>query len=197
MTTEQKESPKQALTPAAERILVTASELFFMHGIRAVGVDTVAAEAGVTKMTLYKHFGSKDGLVASYLRLHDEDWRSRWAEVLQCYRKPEERLLSAFDAYEQSLVNSDFRGCAFINAAAELPDLSHPAREVVSAHKARLREDLAALAEQAALEAPRDVADELLLLLDGGFVTASIQHTTAPLSRARAMAGRLVSAASV
>lgn len=192
MPSEQKESRREARTPAAERILATASELFFQHGIRAVGVDTIAADASVTKMTLYKHFGSKDALVASYLRSRDERWRGRWAEAIQRYEDPRERLLAVFDAYEGSLTDSDFRGCAFINAAAELPDLSHPAREIVSAHKAQLRGELATLAEQAGLGSPHDVAEELVLLLDGAFVTASILHAADPLRRARDMARRMV-----
>ena len=179
-------------TPAAEQILTTAAELFFAHGIRAVGVDTIAAESGVTKMTLYKHFGSKDGLVAAYLRTRDDEWHERWGAAVEAHRDPVARLLAAFDAYEGSLTRDNFRGCPFINAAAELPDLDHPGREVVAAHKSAISDRLAVLAEQAGVNDPGNIAEQLLLLLDGGFVTASIQQSTAPMRAAREMARCLV-----
>lgn len=188
----QKAAAAEARTPTAGRILDTASELFFLHGIRAVGVDTIAAEAGVTKMTLYKHFGSKDALVAAHLRTRDQRWRARWHDAIQRCSRPTERLLAVFDVYERSLVEDGLRGCAFINAAAELPDLDHPARDVVRKHKTALRDELAVLAEQAGLEPPGDVADELSMLLDGALVTASIQRNGDLLGRARDMARRLI-----
>lgn len=186
------DTPAGARSPAADRILATASDLFFLHGIRAVGVDTIAAESGVTKMTLYKHFGSKDGLVAAYLRSRDELWRGRWKRAIDRGGEPTDRLLAVFDAYERSVIEDDFRGCAFVNAAAELPDLSHPAREVVYEHKAAMRGELAALAERAGLSSPEDVADEVMLLLEGAFITASLRHDPGPLRRAREMASRLI-----
>lgn len=184
--------PRSELTPAAQQILSTASRLFVARGIRAVGVDTIAAESGVTKMTLYKHFGSKDELVAAHLRAQDQQWRARWRAAVAGRRDPVARLLAVFDAYEDSLVEGDYRGCAFLNAAGELPDLDHPARAVVTAHKAGLRKELAALAARAGVDAPRELADELMLLLEGGYVTAAIRHGTGPLRQARKLARRLV-----
>lgn len=193
MATEQVRNSAQRRSPAAEQILATASELFFLHGIRAVGVDTIAAESGVTKMTLYKHFGSKDGLVAEYLLSRDHLWRARWKRAIDRGGEPMERLLAVFDAYERSIVDDDFRGCAFVNAAAELPDLAHPAREVVYEHKAAMRHELTTLAESAGLDSPPDVAEEIMVLLEGAFITASIRQDPTPLRRARDMAKRLTS----
>lgn len=107
------------------------------------------------------------------------------------HRQPGDRLLAAFDAYEASLAAGDYRGCPFINAAAELPDPSHPAREVVAEHKQRLLEQLAALAELAGVESSAGLAEDFLILLDGGYVTGSIRRDTEPVRRARDVARRL------
>jgi AcrR family transcriptional regulator len=181
-------------SPTAQRILDAASRLFYEHGIRAVGVDAIAAEAGATKVTLYKHFGSKDRLVAEYLRARDERWRASLQAVIERRRDPRDQLLAVFDAYGEWLVRDSLRGCAFINAAAELADPRHPALEVARAHKASLRRHLADLADRAGARRPDAVAGELLLLLDGAAVACSLQRSLAPLDAAREAARRLLDA---
>lgn len=177
---------------AVERILETASDLFRREGIRAVGVDTIVERAGVAKMTLYKHFGGKDELVAAYLRARDERWRTSLREITDRYTDPERRLLAVFDAYGQWLVGDDFRGCSFVNATAEFADPSHPARAVARAHKEGLRKHLAAAAAEAGVQDPDTLADQLLILLEGATVTAAIRRSSEPLHSARAVAELLV-----
>ncbi len=179
-------------TPAAERIMEAASRLFYERGIRAVGVDTIAAEANVTKVTLYKHFGSKDGLVAAHLHARDERWRELWREIADRHEEPSERLLAVFDAYEQWLVADNFRGCAFVNASAEIADTEHPARVVTDEHKAGFRRDLAAMAARAGHEPAEKLADELLVLLEGATVTAALRRNSEPLRLARDIARRML-----
>jgi AcrR family transcriptional regulator len=126
------------LTPAAQRILDTAAELFYTRGIHAVGVDTIAAESGVTKRTLYDRFGSKDGLLVTYLEQRDRRWRALIEARLAERTDPIDRVLTPFDVLPEWLPDSS-RGCSFINAFAELPDPAHPGRQVIVAEKQWLK----------------------------------------------------------
>lgn len=166
---------EQPRTPAAERILHTASEMFYRKGIRAVGVDSIAAEAGVTKKTLYEKYGSKDKLVAAYLRARDESWRD-WLQGFVERRdgSATERLLSTFDALEEWMERENYRGCGFVNAAVEFPDANHPARAVVLEQKRWMRDYLTKLAAEAGAEDPEDLAERLLILQEGATVANSL-----------------------
>ena len=182
------------LTPAAERILQTASRLFYEEGIRAVGVDYISEQADVSKVTLYKNFGSKDELVAAYLRRRDERWRSVLARDTDRRADPIERLLAAFDAYGAYLFDEEgYRGCAFINAAAEIPDDDHPGRSVIREHKEGTRRHLSRLAASAGFEDPESLAERLLILLEGAWVTAVVRRSAEPLESAREVALVLLS----
>ena len=122
----------------ATRALEAAYTLFYREGIHAVGVDTIASEAGVTKTALYSNFGSKDQLVVAYLRERDRLWQQQIDRLNAQHNSPRDRALAVFDAYEDWLSQDGFRGCAFLNATAEFPDPDHPVREVVRHHKAAL-----------------------------------------------------------
>ncbi len=178
--------------PAAEKVLRSASDLFYRNGIAATGVDTIVEHAGVSKRTLYNNFGGKDELVAAYLRDRDARWRTSLEEITNRYEDPKERLLATFEAYGEWLVGDDYRGCAFINAASEIADPDHPARAVALSHKKRVQEHLASLAAQAGLHEPETLAEELLLLLEGAMVTASMRKSQKSLNTARATAQSLV-----
>ena len=186
------ESTEQ-LTPAAERILGTVSKLFYEEGIRAVGVDAIAEEADVSKITIYNNFGSKDELVAAYLRRRDERWRAVLERDTSRYEDPMQRLLAVFDAYGDYLFDEEgYRGCAFTNAAAEITDEDHPARAVISEHKDHLRGRLSILAAEAGFEDPAVLAERLLILLEGAWVTAVVRRSAEPLHSAREMARLLM-----
>ena len=178
--------------PGAERLLRAASELFYREGIRAVGVDTISEEAGVSKRTLYNRFGGKDELVAEYLRRRDERWRAYLREETERTVGPEEKLLAVFGAYGEWLVGDDYRGCAFANAVAEIPDPDHPARVVARRHKEGVRDHLAALARTAGLDEPDVLAERLLLLLEGASATAAMRRSGEPLDVARSTARELI-----
>lgn len=186
------ESTEQ-LTPAAERILETVSRLFYEEGIRAVGVDTIAEEADVSKITIYNNFGSKDELVAAYLRRRDERWRAVLDRGTGRHQDPTGRILAVFDAYGDYLFDEEgYRGCAFINAAAEITDDDHPARPVIREHKEGIRIHLSALAAEAGFKDPEGLAESLLILLEGAWVTAVVRRSSEPLECAREVAVSLL-----
>src|SRR5437588_238993 len=128
------------LTPAGRRVLDVAGTLFCQQGIHAVGVEAIAAAAGVTKKTLYACFGSKDQLVTAYLAERDQRWKewlTGWVD--ERAHAPWEKLLGVFDALEAWMAAEDFRGCGFVNALAELPAAEHPARQVIAGQKRWMR----------------------------------------------------------
>lgn len=181
------------LTPAAERILETASRLFYEEGIRGVGVDAISEQADVSKVTLYKNFGSKDELVAAYLRRRDERWQAVLGRDTERHGDTSGRLLAVFDAYGDYLFDEEgYRGCAFINAAAEIPDDDHPARSVIRDHKDGIRKHLSILAAEGGFENPAALAERLLILLEGAWVTAVVRRSLEPLDSARELAVRLL-----
>jgi AcrR family transcriptional regulator len=177
------------LTPGARRILEVASELFYAHGIHAVGVDTIAAESGVTKRTLYDRFGSKDQLVAAYLRARDERWRARVADALEAAGDPVGRVLAPFDVLEEWVAD---RGCAFVNAFAELDDPDHPGRVPIDQEKRWLRQLFATELERAGVEDPDGPALQLLLLHEGALVTRAVVAEPAAVRAARTAAAVLL-----
>jgi AcrR family transcriptional regulator len=181
------------LTPAARRILDVAAELFYERGIHAVGVDTIAAESGITKRTLYDRFGSKDVLVAAYLRERDQRWRDLVVAHVDREHDATRRVLAPFDALEEWLAPSS-RGCAFVNAFAELPDADHPARQVIAASKRWLRELFARLLAGSGAPAPERLARQLLTLHEGALVTFSVMGEPAAARDARDAAGVLLAA---
>src|SRR4249920_3315958 len=159
--------------PPRERILATAVELFYRHGIRAVGVDSIAEAAGTNKMTLYRHFASKDELVAEYLRCLAEKASSSWdALAAQHPGNPRGQLRGWLEDMAAHVASGDERGCPLANAAVELPERDHPARRVIEAFKTAQRERLVQLCAAAALAEPDMLADELFLLLEGARVAA-------------------------
>jgi AcrR family transcriptional regulator len=164
---------KEEKTPPRERILTAAADLFYRHGIRAVGVESIADAAGTNKMTLYRHFASKDELVAEYLRRLAVESESSWAKRASMHPDdPGAQLRAWLKEMADHIGATDDRGCALANAAVELPEPDHPARRVIETYKKMHRERLIALCTAAALSDPEMLADELFLLLEGARVSA-------------------------
>ncbi len=183
------------LTPGARRILEVASELFYWRGIHAVGVDTIAAESGVTKRTLYDRFGSKDALVTAYLAARDRRWRE---QVLACVdaagQDPMARVMAPFDVLAEWLAPGT-RGCGFVNAFAELPDPDHPGRRLVVADKTWLRDLFRSLLVDAGVSDPETLAGQLLSLHEGAVVSYSIVGDPTAAATARSAADVLLTRA--
>jgi len=156
-----------------ERILSVASDLFYRHGIRAIGVEKIAEAAETNKMTLYRHFASKDELVAEFLRRLAEQAKPSWDQLDADHPgDPPAQLRAWLEEMAAHVASGDERGCPLANAAVELPDKDHPARRVIEAFKNAQRERLIQLSAAAALAEPEMLADELFLLLEGARVTA-------------------------
>jgi AcrR family transcriptional regulator len=156
-----------------ERLLEAAADLFYRHGIRAVGVDAIAEAAGTNKMTLYRHFTSKDELVAEYLRQSAKGADACWDRFEKAHPgDARAQLLAWLREMAAHVANADERGCPLVNAAVELPEKDHPARRVIEEAKAALRSKLIRLCGAAGLSEPEMLADELHLLLEGARVTA-------------------------
>src|SRR5690242_653728 len=151
--------------PPRERILAAASDLFYRQGIRAVGVEAIAEAAGTNKMTLYRHFDSKDELVAEYLRREAAKAEACWVALgAQHPGDPLAQIRAWLAAMAAHVADCNARGCALANAAVELPEKDHPARAVIEACKRRHRDALIRLCDKAGLADPEMLADEFLLL---------------------------------
>jgi len=181
------------LTPAAERIVDAASELFYRRGIRAVGVDLIADSAGTTKKTLYDRFGSKDALVAVYL----ERRAQRWQAFVQAHldtrapRQGPERVLAVLDALAEWMGDQD-RGCAFVNAYAEVGGTDHPGLAVIRAEKAWMRDLYVRLCREVGVEDAEATGRAVHLLHEGAIVTATAAGEPGALAFARGVAARLL-----
>ena len=129
------------MSAARERILDAAYDLFSRHGVKAVGVDRIVAESGVAKMTLYRHFSSKDDLVIAFLERREERWTNAWlrAEVESRGSTGSERLLAIFDVFDEWFRRPGFEGCSFINVLLEFDDPAHPVRKASVVHLANIR----------------------------------------------------------
>jgi AcrR family transcriptional regulator len=156
---------------------MSAAELFYTDGIRAVGINRLLEEAQAPIMSLYRIFGSKEGLVEEFL--HDKDRRVRALferEVEKIADTPRERVLAMFDVLGQVAAGPDYRGCTFINVAVEMADPEHPFVGIAVSHKQFMREAFSRYLTEAGLEETEPLATQLLMLVDGVFVSTQM-HT--------------------
>lgn len=165
-------------TDAAPRErLLGAAELFYSEGIRAVGINRVLEEAKTPIMSLYRIYGSKEGLVEAFLADKDQRVRALFErEVERLADTPRDRVLAMFDVLGELIAGRDYRGCTFINAAVEMADPEHPFVAIAVAHKKFVREAFARYLSEAGLEETEPLASQLLMLVDGVFVSAQM-HT--------------------
>ncbi len=173
-----KASPKASAHASDEvrgRILRTASELFYREGAHAVGVDLIVERAGVAKTSLYRHFRTKDDLIGAFLEREDSQFWQQWDDVALQHGSD---ALAELDALMQWIAErvgrKNYRGCPQLNMAAEFPEPEHPARRVAVSHKKELRRRLKGIAERLGVRRPDDVAAQLLLLVNGAFVSTHV-----------------------
>lgn len=184
------------VSPARERILATASKLFYKHGIHKVGIDRIIAESGAAKMTFYHHFPSKDNLILAYLSRINGQW-STWlqSQVAAASPDPRVRLIGVFDALEEWFRTPEFRGCPFINMVAETGDPASPLFKAAWEFKRGFRDYLVELAREARLHNPRELAEQLLMLADGAIIQAAMRGDAGSARTAKKAAKMLIAAA--
>ncbi|ROH86230.1 TetR/AcrR family transcriptional regulator [Pseudomethylobacillus aquaticus] len=174
-----------------EKILQVASDLFQTRGINSTGVDTIVAVAGTTKMTLYKHFHSKEGLIIEVLNEHYRYFHAWLSERLD-RKKPAERLQKLFDFIEEWVSSPDFHGMAFLKASAEFPDASSPIHELSNTHSQQFRRYLAELAADAGIADAEGLALQLSLLIEGAMQAEQIKRGSGAIVYAKKAANILI-----
>jgi AcrR family transcriptional regulator len=177
---------------ARQRLVEAADRLFYRHGVRAIGIDTVIAEAGVAKMTLYTHFPSKDDLIVAVLRYREEQVLAFFSQTMDRHARRTDRLRAFFAALREWFESPDFRGCAFQNAAVELADPAHPGTEFVRGHKRRFTDIIRGFVEESVGRGAAKLVPAIALLVEGSIVTAVIQGSPEPATVARDAALKLV-----
>ncbi|MEX3945561.1 TetR/AcrR family transcriptional regulator [Paraburkholderia sp. BR10937] len=177
---------KQPVVSARERILDTAARLFYRDGFRATGIDKIIAESGVAKMSLYRHFASKDDLIAAFLDWRHDFWMRWFLEAVE-ERFAERRELSVIaDALGEWFAQEDYRGCAFINVVAESGATGNPAHlQQAASHKQGLEQFIAELASRLGLESPAIVAGDAMLVVEGMIVRFQMMHDPAVVESGR------------
>lgn len=170
--------------PPRTRILTAACDLFYHHGIHSVSMDSIAEAASTNKMTVYRHFPSKDVLVAEYLRQLAQEADAHWDEVAKaCAGDPQLEIRTWLAQVAECVTSDGERGCALANAAVELPEKGHPARAVIEEFKNGHRLRLVKLFRDAALRDPEGLADEVFLLIEGARINIQSLGVEGPASR--------------
>ncbi|MFE3774608.1 MULTISPECIES: TetR/AcrR family transcriptional regulator [unclassified Streptomyces] len=180
-------------THPRERLLDTAGRLFYAQGIQAVGVEQLVTEAGVTRATFYRHFASKDGLVVAYLEARGAGVEDTVAAILAAHRG-RDALLALMDMIGDTLCRPGFRGCGFLNAAAEYPDPAHPVRVRIAEHRRWFHGVLRTVVGDAGHPDPERAARTLVLLRDGAMVGGSLDDPRAIRATLREAAENLLTA---
>jgi AcrR family transcriptional regulator len=173
-----------------ERILSTADRLFYLEGIRAIGVDTIAAEIGISKRTLYNHFPSKDALIKAYLE-------RRFVTARPSSKSPVEQILGYFDALERRFSAKDFRGCPFVNAVAELGPKDRAVKRIAIAFKESRRQWLRERLVEAGVKEADALSTQLQLLIDGSIALDLVRDDPLMARAAKEAAKALLQSAGV
>ncbi|MDF9811076.1 TetR/AcrR family transcriptional regulator [Streptomyces sp. SPB162] len=187
--------PAAAGRPTArERLLAAANELFYEEGIHVVGIDRVIERAGVAKATLYSAYGNKDGLISAYLAGRHEIRRRRVTAAVGRHEAPREKLLAVFDALGEAFADPKYRGCAFLNASAEVgPD--SPVIQATDTYRGWVRSVFTDLSRAAGAPDPEQLASRLVLLYDGAGVAARMDRDPGAAAKAKTVAALLIDAA--
>ncbi len=162
---------KKEVTPK-DQVFQTAGKLFYQHGYRAIGVDTIAAESGIGKMTLYRHYPSKDDLIVAYLKDSDELFWKNFEELTKNTPSAREKLLAFFVGLQEYVTTPACYGCPFLNVATEYPETDYAGHQVAIEHKQTVRARFRQMAKEAGAKKPDILADQLFLLMDGAYMAS-------------------------
>lgn len=178
-----------------QAVLGVATRLFYERGIRAVGMDTVIREADMGNATVYRAFPSKDALATAYVQGCADGWFDRMNRAMESATDRRDKLAAVFEALAQETSGAGYRGCPMLNTNTEFPEGDHPAHLVSVRHKQSVRDLFHALAVEAGIADPDQLADELLIVLNGAYATAAVLDGPGYGARAAALARRLIGAA--
>jgi AcrR family transcriptional regulator len=178
-TTDQRS--RRESSPVREKILNVASELFYRDGIRAVGVDTIVAESGAAKTSLYRWFPTKDDLVAAFLEREHVDFFAHWDKVAASHSgRPRQELSAHLQWLTAYITGPRYRGCPFLNMAIEFPEAGLPGRIIAHKNKSELQRRFLALAKAIKAKSPESLANQLVLLIDGAFANSQVLGKKGP-----------------
>ncbi|HET7143665.1 MAG TPA: TetR/AcrR family transcriptional regulator [Anaerolineales bacterium] len=163
-----------------DKVFRTAARLFYQHGYRAIGVDTIAAESGIGKMTLYRHYPSKDDLIVAYLKDSNEVFWKNFEQITKDAPTPREKILAFFQALQDYVRTPVCYGCPFLNAATEYPETDYPGHQVALEHKQSVHARFRQLAKEAGAAKPEVLAGQLFLLMDGAYMSSRMFGTKNP-----------------
>jgi AcrR family transcriptional regulator len=185
-------APGAPLAHARVRILATADDLFYQEGVHTVGVDRIIGEAHVTKATFYKYYRSKDALIVAYLVGRDKGIRAFFASLEADFDTPKQRLRRLLTEISGQVMRDGFRGCPFINAAAQFTEPQHPVREAITTHREWYNTAVEDLFRGMGHERPGDAADDFFLARDGAFAFANLGDPIAAHAALQRVAVRLM-----
>lgn len=180
--------PSSTLTDPRARLLAATEQLIYQGGICATGMDLIVQTSGVARKTLYRYFRTKDDLVAEALRERDQRWMHWFIESVGDAGMPSERLLRLFQVLQGWFDSQGFRGCAFINAAGETGDPADPIRVVAKDHKEKLQAYVQSLCEALGTDQPQQLAEQLMILIEGAITVALVSGDTHSATRAQGLA---------
>jgi len=187
---------KREIAPR-DQVFQTASRLFYQNGYRAIGVDTIAAESGIGKMTLYRHYPSKDDLIAAYLEDSNEQFWNNFEEITKDAPTAREKLLAFFQGLQEYVTTPACYGCPFLNIATEYPETDYPGHQVAIEHKQSVRMRFHQLAEETGAKKPDILADQLFLLMDGAYMASRMFGAKNPAAHVAEAARVLIDSASM
>jgi AcrR family transcriptional regulator len=195
-STTRRGAPRRGEPSARERLVETATALFYREGVRAIGIDTVVERSGVSKSSLYRTFASKDELIAAFAEEQDRRYWQWWdSVVVPRAGAPRAQIEALFKALAEQIASPQFRGCPFINLATELPDPQHPGTAIACANKKEVRKRLRQLSRDLGARDPRRLGEQLALLIDGAYGHAMTLGAAGLERELVEMAGLVVDAA--
>jgi AcrR family transcriptional regulator len=170
-----------------DKVFQTAARLFYQNGYRAIGVDTIAAESGIGKMTLYRHFPTKDDLIVAYLKDSNDLFWNNFEEITKDSPTARGKLLAFFESLQEYVQTPACYGCPFLNVSTEYPETDYPGHQVAIEHKQSVRVKFRQLAKDAGAKKPDALANQLFLLMDGAYMASRMfgaQNPAAHLAEA-------------
>ncbi|WP_457949858.1 TetR/AcrR family transcriptional regulator [Pseudarthrobacter sp. alpha12b] len=176
-------------------ILEVATRLFYTRGIRAVGMDTIIKDCGVGNATVYRQFPTKDALATAYVEGRADAWVGHMREAAGEHRDPRDKLIAVFEVVASDCAGDSYRGCPMLNTSTEFPEGQHPAHLAAVTHKQQVRDWFCSLAADAGAGDPARLAEELLIVLNGAYATASVLDGGTYGKRAVELARRLITSA--